>query len=52
MQAKIIHITMTDPHICLQESVTQDMTNMTLYTVGKLQNVCPVAGHWNRPTRL
>ena len=31
MQAKTIHITWTDPHICLQEGVTQNIPKMTLY---------------------
>ena len=31
MQAKIIHITKTDPQICLQERVTQNMPIITIY---------------------
>ena len=36
MQAKITHITQTDPHICLQERVTQTKPKMTLYDRRKL----------------
>ena len=36
MQAKIIHITLTDPHICLEERVTQNMPKMTLNTIKKI----------------
>ena len=42
MQAKIIHITLTDPHICLQERVTQNMPKMTLYTREKLHLWDPI----------
>ena len=32
MQYKIINITQTDPHICLQERVTQNMPKIPLYS--------------------